>query len=59
MEQLTEAVSLVARIVLEGEQAKRLDLTMRLMAGNLRQALDGFESDRRTLQCFEGAKAPR
>lgn len=59
MEQLTEAVSLVARIVLEGELAKRLDLTMRLMAGNLRQALDGFESDRRTLQRFEGAKAQR
>jgi len=39
--------------------AKRLDLTMRLMAGNLRQALDGFESDRRTLQRFEGAKAQR
>ncbi|NHN78579.1 hypothetical protein HA520_15045 [Azotobacter chroococcum] len=36
--------------------AKRLDLTMRLMAGNLRQALEGFESDRRTLQRFEGAK---
>jgi hypothetical protein len=62
LEQFTKAVSLVARIVLEGELcslAKRFDVTMRLMAGNLRQALDGFESDRRTLQRFEGAKAQR
>ncbi|MNQ82204.1 hypothetical protein D3C85_972510 [compost metagenome] len=39
--------------------AKRMDMTMRLMAGNVRQAMDGFEHDRRKLQSFEGAKTTR
>lgn len=39
--------------------AKRMDMTMRFMAGNVRQAMDGFEHDRRRLQSFDGAKAPR
>ncbi|MNZ42258.1 hypothetical protein D3C78_598290 [compost metagenome] len=39
--------------------AKRMDMTMRLMAGNVRQAMAGFEHDRRKLQSFEGAKTTR
>ncbi|SER21072.1 BRO family, N-terminal domain [Azotobacter beijerinckii] len=39
--------------------AKRLDVTMRLMAGNVRQALDSFEHDHRRVQRFEGAKEKR
>ena len=39
--------------------AKRMDMTMRFMAGNVRQAMDGFEHDRRKLQSFEGAKTAR
>ncbi|TBW07864.1 hypothetical protein E0E52_10415 [Azotobacter chroococcum] len=39
--------------------AKRLDVTMCLMAGNVRQALDSFEHDLRRVQQFEGAKVSR
>jgi len=39
--------------------SRRLDMTMRFMAGNVRQALDSFEHDHRRVERFAGAKTPR
>ncbi|SEI41648.1 phage regulatory protein, rha family [Azotobacter beijerinckii] len=39
--------------------ARRLDMTMRFMAGHVRQALDNFEHDHRRVERFTGAKTPR
>lgn len=39
--------------------AKRLDMSMRFMAGHMRQAMDHFEHDHRRIERFAGAKAPR
>lgn len=38
--------------------AKRLDMTMRFMAGHMRQAMDNFEHDHRRIERFAGAKKP-
>ncbi|SER86183.1 Prophage antirepressor [Azotobacter beijerinckii] len=38
--------------------ARRLDMTMRFMAGHVRQALDNFEHDHRRVERFAGAKTP-
>ena len=39
--------------------ARRLDMTMRFMAGHMRQAMDNFEHDHRRVEHFKGAKTPR
>lgn len=39
--------------------AKRMDMTMRFMAGHMRQAMDNFEHDYRRIERFAGAKTPR
>lgn len=36
--------------------ARRLDMTMRFMAGHVRQAIDSFDHDHRRVQHFDGAK---
>ena len=36
--------------------AKRLDVTMRLMAGNIQQAIEGFQRDRRHMQKYVNVK---
>ncbi|MNY58051.1 hypothetical protein D3C86_1943420 [compost metagenome] len=38
--------------------AKRLDMTMRFMAGHARQMVDHFDHDHRRIERFEGAKRP-
>lgn len=37
----------------------QMDMAIRLMAGNVRQAIEGFEQDRRRLQKFVGVKGHR
>ena len=39
--------------------ARRLDMTMRFMAGHVRQAVDHFDHDHRRIEHFKGAKTPR
>ena len=39
--------------------ARRLDMTMRFMAGHVRQAADHFDHDHRRIEHFKGAKTPR
>ena len=39
--------------------AKRLDMTMRFMAGHARQMVDHFDHDHRRIERFEGAKTRR
>ncbi|MNN51034.1 hypothetical protein D3C81_1656490 [compost metagenome] len=62
LEQLTEAGYRVDGPLYELRSlrslAKRLDMTMRFMAGHARQMVDHFDHDHRRIERFEGAKGP-